>query len=80
MLLYIIPIIVFVIVSYGLYHFSKDSKKDNNEVIFIRNILPGLFASIFAFICIKYKDTLLSDETVMQGNYYDTNKVNIRSD
>lgn len=76
MLLYIIPIIVFVIVSYGLYHFSKDPKKDNNEDIFIRNILPGLLAGISAFICIKYKDTLLSDETVMKGNYYDT----IRSD
>ena len=72
MLLYVLPILIFLIVSVSMYYISNDPKKTDMDVIFLRNILPGMMISLFVFVIIKYKDSeLLNPEPLMYGNYFD---------
>ena len=69
-ILYILPIIIFVIVSGVMYMISKDPKKNDIKNIITRNVLPGLLISITVFLIIKFKDNL-NNEPMMDGNYFD---------
>ena len=72
MFLYIIPIIVFLIVSVGMYLVSTDKNKSKPSVIFTRNILPGIVVSLLVFAIIKFKDSqLFVNEPLLGGNYFD---------
>ena len=72
MLAYIIPIVSFLIVSISMYYMSNDPKKKDTDVIFLRNILPGLMVALLVFVIIKYKDSeVLNPEPLMYGNYFD---------
>ena len=71
-ILYILPIIIFVIVSGVMYMISKDPKKNDIKNIITRNVLPGMLISITVFLIIKFKDAnLLNNEPMMDGNYFD---------
>ena len=72
MFLYIIPIIVFVIVSISMYLVSNDKNKSKPSVIITRNILPGIVVSLLVFAIIKFKDSqLFVNEPLLGGNYFD---------
>lgn len=61
------PIIIFIITSYLIYHFSEDPDKKEKPMKFL---FPGVCVAVLAFIALKYKDHL-SPEPMMQGNYFD---------
>ena len=69
-ILYILPIIIFAIVSSVMYMISKDPKKNDIKNIIMRNVLPGMLISIIVFLIIKFKDNL-NNEPMMDGNYFD---------
>lgn len=72
MFLYIIPIIVFLIVSVSMYLISNDKEKSKPSVILTRNILPGIVVSLLVFAIIKFKDSqLFVNEPLLGGNYFD---------
>ena len=72
MFLYIIPIIVFLIVSVSMYLVSNDKNKSKPGVIITRNILPGIVVSLLVFAIIKFKDSqLFVNEPLLGGNYFD---------
>jgi len=72
MFLYIIPIIVFLIVSVSMYLVSNDKNKSKPSVIITRNILPGIVVSLLVFAIIKFKDSqLFVNEPLLGGNYFD---------
>jgi hypothetical protein len=64
---YIIPILVFLIVSISI-------QKINNEETYLKMqaILPASIVSIFIFVIIHYRDTFFNHEPMMAGNYFDT--------
>ncbi len=79
MLIYIVPIIVFLVMSFGIYFLKKDTSKDTsskdaekkeNNFVFI--ILPSLVVSILVYVFIKYKDHIFNSEPMMSGNFFDT--------
>ena len=61
------PLILFIITSYLVYHFSEDPGKNEKPMKFI---FPGVGVAVLAFIALKYKDNL-SPEPMMQGSYFD---------
>jgi RsiW-degrading membrane proteinase PrsW (M82 family) len=72
MLLYVVPIIVFLIVSLGMYMISNDKNKSKPKTIIVRNILPGIVVSLLVFVIIKYKDSeIFNPEPLMSGNYFE---------
>ena len=72
MILYIVPLVIFIFVSIGMYLVSKDTKKNKIDVILTRNVLPALTLSLLVFLIIKYKDSeILNPEPIMYGNYWD---------
>jgi hypothetical protein len=72
MLVYIVPIIVFILCSFGLYSISNDKTKSKPKTIFIRNILPASVVSLLVFLVIKFKDShVFNNEPLMQGNFFD---------
>lgn len=73
LILYILPIIIFIISSVLLYTLSTDPKKKTLKNIAVRNILPGLVLGVTVFSIIKFKDAgLFNSEPMMSGNYFDT--------
>ena len=70
MLVYIVPIIVFFIISLSLYFISNDKEKNKN--VLLRNVLPGVVVSVLVFVIIKYRETLFQGEPMMGGNYFET--------
>ena len=72
MLLYLVPIVVFLIVSLGMYFISNDKNKSKPKTIIVRNILPGIVVSLLVFVIIKYKDSdMFNPEPLMSGNYFE---------
>ena len=72
MLIYLIPVIIFIISSLSLYMLSNDKEKAKPKTIIIRNILPSIVLSLLVFIIIKYRDSsLFNHEPLMGGNYFD---------
>jgi hypothetical protein len=70
-LLYILPIVCFIIVAVSMYTVSADEEKSNFSVIFTRNILPALVISALVFVIIKFKDSgAFVDEPMKTGNYF----------
>lgn len=72
MLLYLLPVLIFVIVAVILY--SLTEKKEESEIsdILIKNILPASLISFLVFIIIKFKDSsAFNDERMMMGGYFD---------
>ena len=59
MLIYILPIIIFIVTSIVLYMLSTDPKKKSISSITVRNILPATVLAITVFCIIKFKDNLL---------------------
>ena len=72
MLLYILPIVIFVIISSGLYTISNDKEKNNPSNIVIRNVLPAIVIGVLVFVFMNYRKNTLIHEPVMSGNYFDT--------
>jgi hypothetical protein len=68
---YILPAIVFLIISISMYTLSKDKNKDKTNVILIKNIAPATVVSVLVFVFIKYRDTFFNNEPMMSGNYFD---------
>ena len=71
LLLYTVPVLIFIILSVIMYLISDDPDKNKIGTICLRNILPSLVVSILVFIIIKYKGQTPFDEPVMKGNYFD---------
>jgi len=72
MLLYVVPVVVFLIVSLGMYMISNDKNKSKPKTIIVRNILPGIVVSLLVFVIIKYKDSeIFNPEPLMSGNYFE---------
>ena len=71
MIVYILPIIIFLIVVSLMYYFSKDPNKDELDTILIKNIVPGVAAGVITYFIVKYKDDISPDEEIMTGNYFD---------
>ena len=71
MLIYILPIIIFIVTSIVLYMLSTDPKKKSISSITVRNILPATVLAITVFCIIKFKDNLFTSEPMMDGNYFD---------
>uniref|UniRef100_A0A6C0I914 Uncharacterized protein n=1 Tax=viral metagenome TaxID=1070528 RepID=A0A6C0I914_9ZZZZ len=72
MILYIIPIIVFLLVSLSMYLVSNNKDKNKPDFILIRNVLPAMVISLLVFIVIKYRDSrIFNPEPLMEGNYFD---------
>ena len=72
MMLYVIPIVVFLIVSLGMYMISNDKNKSKPKTIIIRNVLPGIVVRLLVFVIIKYKDSeIFNPEPLMSGNYFE---------
>jgi uncharacterized BrkB/YihY/UPF0761 family membrane protein len=63
----IVPIVLFIITSYVIYHYSNDPQKSEKPMNFI---FPGVAVAVLSFIAMKYKDNFTS-EPMMQGNYFD---------
>lgn len=67
MKLYIIPIVVFLIISISVNIYTYDEKKPKLN---IKGVLFAIILSILVFLCMKYQD--ISQEPMMPGNYFDT--------
>jgi hypothetical protein len=67
MLLYIVPIILFGIITGIMYKMEDDKSKMNK----IKLVLPGVIVSVIVFFIIKYRDNLFNQEPIMGGNYFD---------
>jgi len=71
-LVYLISIVAFLITSVGMYLVSNDKKKNKLNVIFLRNVIPGIVVGIFIFVIFKFKDSpAFNAEPMMTGNYFD---------
>ena len=68
--LYGIPILAFIVISYILY----SSRTDKEAEVNLQNIfLPSFFISCVVYLVIKYRDSdILSDEPMKFGDYFDT--------
>ena len=72
MFIYLIPVIVFIIMSLSLYLISNDKEKAKPKTVIIRNILPSIVLSLLIFVIIKYRDSsIFNPEPLMSGNYFD---------
>lgn len=69
MFLYIVPVVVFLVISLSMYTLSKDKEKNKN--ILVRNILPAFVISVLVFVFMKYRETMFNEEPMMGGNYFD---------
>ena len=67
MLLYIIPLVIFVLLSYGLYYMNE-----KKEDVILKNVLPSVVVSVIVFFIIKYNPSFTAgSEPLMGGNYFD---------
>jgi RsiW-degrading membrane proteinase PrsW (M82 family) len=72
MLIYIIPVLVFIVTSVLLYMVSNHKSKNETKQILIRNVLPGLVISLLVFVIIKYRDSqFFNPEPLQHGNFFD---------
>ncbi len=72
MLIYIIPILVFIFVSVGMYLVSKDKEKSKPQTVLTRNVLPGIVMALLVYVIIKFKDSdMFNPEPLMSGNYFE---------
>ena len=72
MFIYIVPIIVFLVMSIGIYYLKngQTEKKEDTNVVFI--LIPSLVVSVLVYVFIKYKDHMFNSEPMMGGNFFDT--------
>ena len=70
LLLYILPCLIFIVVTYILYHTSKNKNKNETKE-FIKLMIPGLVIGISVFLFMKYKEHLLNEEPMMHGNFFE---------
>ena len=71
-LLYLIPLVVFVVASFTMYSISSEEDKNTFSSILVKNVLPASVVSVLVFAIIKFKDSgLFSPEPMMNGNYFD---------
>jgi hypothetical protein len=75
MLVYVVPAVVFLIVSLVMYKISKDTKKSEPKTIMIRNVLPGIVIGVLVFVFMKYRKTMFNSEPMMGGNFFDNGPV-----
>jgi uncharacterized membrane protein len=69
LLLYLLPVVVFVILSLTIYNLSSEKNKEN---LFEKILLPSGIVSLLVFMVIKFKDSLLfNSEPMKTGNYFD---------
>jgi len=69
-LLYLTPVVFFVITTVIMYLISEEKEKNKLSNVFLRNMLPASVLSLLVFIIIKYHNTSLL-EPMMKGNYFD---------
>jgi len=68
----IIPILVLIFVSAGMYLVSKDKEKSKPQTILTRNVLPGIVMALLVYAIIKFKDSdMFNPEPLMSGNYFE---------
>ena len=70
MYLYVIPFVLFIVITLSLYFVSNDEDKKSAKKI-MKTSLPGLIVAISAFLFIKYKDNIFDDEPIMNGEYFE---------
>ena len=68
MIEYIIPAIIFIVLSGIMYLVSNDPEKNNVGNILLRNVLPGVVVSILVFFILKQSTPV---EELMTGGYFD---------
>ena len=68
-MIFILPIIVFVVLSSVCYYFNDTTEKKTSDYLKIG--APGVLLAVLVFLMIKYKDTFIHSEPVMTGNYFD---------
>jgi len=69
MTVFILPIIVFVVLSSVCYYFNDTTEKKTLDYLKIG--APGILLGVLVFLMIKYKDTFIHSEPLMTGNYFD---------
>ena len=69
MIEYIIPVIVFIVLSGIMYLVSEDPEKNKLGNILLRNALPGIIVSVLVFFILKQSSSM--SEPLMTGNYFD---------
>jgi FtsH-binding integral membrane protein len=70
MYLYVIPFVLFIVITLSLYFVSNDEDKKSAKKI-MKTSLPGIIVAISAFLFIKYKDNIFDDEPIMNGEYFE---------
>jgi len=70
MLLYIVPVVIFLVISISISIYTYDEKKPK---INVNAITYGFLISALVFLIMKYKEH--SHEPMMPGNYFDTTSV-----
>ena len=68
MIEYIIPVIVFIVLSGIMYLVSEDPEKNKLGNILLRNALPGVIVAVLVFFILKQTGV---SEPLMTGNYFD---------
>ena len=72
MIIYIIPLIVFIITAVLMYFISKDEDKNSGKNVLLKNVLPASVIGLFVFTVLKFKDIqAFNPEPMMAGNYFD---------
>ncbi len=72
MLLYVLPIVVFAVLSSILYFSLKESQRKGTKNILLKNILPSFTMALVVFMILKYKDSrMFVQEPMLGGNYFD---------
>ena len=71
MIIYIVPLVVFVILSTLILYISSnaETEKEGNKK-YIKAIVPSVLVSILVYLFIKYRES--SHEPMMPGNYFDS--------
>ena len=69
MLAYIIPVVIFLLIT--LIFYKSASGKDETNSQALKAIVVAFAISISVFIIIKYKDKFFNHEPMMPGNYFD---------
>ena len=72
LLLYLLPLSVFIVISIVMYIISADEDKNDFSKILTRNVFPALVVGLLVFAIIKFKDSgMFNPEPMMKGNYFE---------
>ena len=63
---YVVPAIIFFVVYAVVYKMNEKEKNIN-----VKAAVPAITLSVIVFCFIKYRNSFITNEPVMQGNYFE---------